>query len=246
MSNIFLSNKYTKWYFNIIEYAKSNPHIGYTERHHIVPKSFYSSRSETGCIEGDADTDTNLVNLTARQHYVCHLLLTKMTTGHNKSKMVYALHRTVHGNTKNLIKCSRIYESLKEQFRQIQSDKISGEGNYFYGKRFTGEQNHFYGKSHSDETKAKISKSRKGKGGRAGKDNSMYGRTGNLHPGYGKPRSDETKKKIKENQAKNLVKGKTHPRSIPVTINGILYESKNIARIQTGLSDYMINKLSNL
>lgn len=58
-----------------------------------------------------------------------------------------------------------------------------------------GENNPFYGKKHSENTKQKISKSRKGKGGRCGKDNpmwndhrfkgknnGMYGRTGFSHP----------------------------------------------------------------
>ena len=41
-------------------------------------------------------------------------------------------------------------------------------------KKFLGEGNPFYGHHHSEETKKKISESRKGK--RAGKDHPMYGK----------------------------------------------------------------------
>ena len=39
----------------------------YCETHHIIPKS-----------EGGLDEPDNLVNLTAREHYVAHLLLAKI------------------------------------------------------------------------------------------------------------------------------------------------------------------------
>lgn len=40
---------------------------------------------------------------------------------------------------------------------------------------FSGEKNPFYNKKHTEKTKEKISNSRKGKGGRSGKENPMYG-----------------------------------------------------------------------
>jgi len=41
----FLDNKYTKWYFGIIESANNRLLTeGYTERHHIMPKSLGGSR----------------------------------------------------------------------------------------------------------------------------------------------------------------------------------------------------------
>lgn len=60
---------------------------------------------------------------------------------------------------------------------------------------FSGDKNPFYGREHSEESKNKISQSRKGKGGRFGEENpaygksyligeknGMYGRTGFNHP----------------------------------------------------------------
>lgn len=51
-------------YNNIIQRAKTRNLNGYKERHHIIPK----------CIGGDND-NSNLVYLTAKEHYICHHLL---------------------------------------------------------------------------------------------------------------------------------------------------------------------------
>lgn len=66
---MYLQNKYTKWYYGIIESAKSRQLVGYRERHHIIPKSL-----------GGSNDQNNLVSLTAREHFVCHLLLPKMVS----------------------------------------------------------------------------------------------------------------------------------------------------------------------
>jgi len=62
---MYLQNKYSKCYFNIINRAKSReiaPNT-YTEKHHIISKS---------C--GGDNSSANLVKLTAREHFICHLL----------------------------------------------------------------------------------------------------------------------------------------------------------------------------
>jgi hypothetical protein len=76
---MYLTNKYTRWYYNIITNAQSRSIDGYTEKHHIIPQSL-----------GGSNQLDNLVRLTAREHFICHLLLTKMVVGHNKSKMSQA------------------------------------------------------------------------------------------------------------------------------------------------------------
>jgi len=63
--NLFIQNKYTRWYMSII----SNPNRGnetYTESHHIIPRSL-----------GGEET----INLSAREHFICHWLLIKMVEG---------------------------------------------------------------------------------------------------------------------------------------------------------------------
>jgi len=74
--NNFIVNKYYVWYFGIINHRINNTPDGYTEQHHILPK----------CL-GGTNNKSNLVRLTAREHFVCHLLLVKMTVGEYNTKM---------------------------------------------------------------------------------------------------------------------------------------------------------------
>lgn len=84
---LFINNKYTKWYYSVVMSAKNRKNTEYTERHHIIPKSLNGS-----------DEESNLVRLTAKEHFVCHRLLTKMTTGLERIKMLHALGKFVQTN----------------------------------------------------------------------------------------------------------------------------------------------------
>ena len=75
---MYLQNKYTHCYYNIVNRAKARSTVGYFERHHIIPKS----------LGGTNDVD-NLVNLTAREHFICHWLLTKMLPKSIDQKKLY-------------------------------------------------------------------------------------------------------------------------------------------------------------
>lgn len=93
----FLMNKYTQWYYDIIHNAlsrKDNPD-SYVEKHHIIPDCFFvknrSKGTRPGFIDGHSSHPNNLTVLTAREHFVCHWLLTKMVTGPLVSKMECAL-----------------------------------------------------------------------------------------------------------------------------------------------------------
>lgn len=90
----FLSNKYTKCYYNIINKAlqanrqklnRNNIDFVYYESHHIIPKSIKPEFKDLKL------NPWNKALLTPKEHFICHLLLTKMLTGPDKNKMVYAL-----------------------------------------------------------------------------------------------------------------------------------------------------------
>lgn len=66
---MFTENKYSRWYFKIVESARLVSRAGYVEEHHIIPKSM-----------GGLDTPENIVKLSAREHFLVHLLLTKFVT----------------------------------------------------------------------------------------------------------------------------------------------------------------------
>lgn len=134
---MYLSNKYSKCYFSIINKAKTRSLDAsvYVEKHHIVPKSL-----------GGNNDPANLVNLTAREHLLCHRLLVKMTEGVERSKMAFAAWRMVFmGNKhKRHIVTSRVYESIK---LEMAIARRNSKGSY----------------KHSLESKEKISKGNKGK-----------------------------------------------------------------------------------
>lgn len=139
---MFIQNKYYNWYYNIINRAKSRVFEGYTEKHHIIPKSL-----------GGLDIDENLVDLTPREHYICHLLLTKMTKGAAYDKMLYAYIIMSGRKLYN----SKQYKLLREEYSEINSKLRSGKGNGMYGANRKGKNNTFYGRKHSEKTKRKLS-----------------------------------------------------------------------------------------
>lgn len=94
---------YKKHYNLLIENSRSRDILdGYKEKHHIVPK----------CMGGD-DNSSNLVELTAREHYIVHWLLHKIYP--NNLKCVFALNFMTYGTTgKHLILSSKDYEKIKK------------------------------------------------------------------------------------------------------------------------------------
>jgi hypothetical protein len=117
MDSIFNDSKYTKTYFKLIHNSLNRPlPIDYFEMHHIVPKSL-----------GGNDDKSNLVALTAREHFIAHILLTKMLIGPSKYKMVRALVRMAKtGGT------SATYALA----RKIISANSKGNNNPAYGRRW--------------------------------------------------------------------------------------------------------------
>ena len=154
----FLENKYQEWYNSLISNAKNRSIEGYTEKHHIIPKS----------MGGSNDSD-NLVKLTAREHFIAHVLLTKFTESTHKAKMIHALWRfCVGGNKNQKMVSSRYYEKLRIQFSELMQEKMTGENNTFYGKTHSAEARQKIsqagiGRKMSQETKQKLSDANKGK-----------------------------------------------------------------------------------
>jgi hypothetical protein len=101
-----LENKYTRAYFSIIRNRQANPVTGYTENHHIHPE----------CL-GGSNEKTNKVKLSAREHYLCHLLLTKMLLGEPKKRMHYAFYsmRRKKDSMERYEPNSHIYEIVRKK-----------------------------------------------------------------------------------------------------------------------------------
>ena len=59
---------------------------------------------------------TNIVSLTAREHFICHLLLIRMVDGLDKSKMVYAAWQQSRSSKFHQVRItSRTYEYLRSE-----------------------------------------------------------------------------------------------------------------------------------
>jgi hypothetical protein len=155
-------NKYSAWYFAFVEKAtargwtKSSAPC-YVEGHHVIPRS----------ITGDSIRTGELVYLTAREHFVMHLLLPKMLSGKDKQKMQLALHRITTGNNRNYCKSSHLYELIKKHHAIAASERsieywasLTTEQK---SSMRTGEKNSRWGAVVTGDTRQKISIANKGK-----------------------------------------------------------------------------------
>jgi len=153
-----LNNKYSKLYYKITANAKQRITEGYTESHHIIPQS----------LGGNNDKE-NLVDLTAREHFICHWLLIKMTEGDDRSKMLYALQgmkaENKYQQRYHTKITARVYEKYRIEHAQNHSETMKGRTPPNKGKKMSEEQkqllrekakaNHSSGKVYSEESQKK-------------------------------------------------------------------------------------------
>jgi hypothetical protein len=111
---------YIKIYHRIINKALSeNRKKGqgiYYERHHIIPRFM-----------GGKDSKDNYVLLTAKEHFICHHLLTKTVAPQHKSAAWNAVYQmgVKSANQKRWIS-SRIYEIAKKEFVKGHVERHTG------------------------------------------------------------------------------------------------------------------------
>lgn len=202
---IFINNKYTRRYNSIIykAFARSLPPESYTEKHHIIPKSL-----------GGTNKRDNLVKLTAREHFVCHRLLTKMTTGQARQKMSFAMLKLCHTRTRVLPISARTYTIIKKDHASAMSKLRRGSKATF---------------SKSQETREKLSAALKGKPKSAEHRAKLKGPKSAEHRKNmcGRVVSDETREKLSnsrigktasiESRVKMSVSAKSKPLVSPKT-----------------------------
>jgi hypothetical protein len=154
---MFIHNKYKVWYDNIIISAQSRDLLGYYEIHHVLPKSL-----------GGTNCSNNLVKLTAREHFICHLLLTKFTTGKAKSQMYFALNMLrVSNKYQDRYVTARVYEKLKKTLSKELSSlhkgkTVSAQTRALMSEKRTGKESPFKNKTHTNEVKEILSNKNKG------------------------------------------------------------------------------------
>lgn len=197
---------YKRTYQLLIDKRRNNPlpdgENG--EVHHIVPRS-----------EGGSDEPDNLVKLTAREHYVAHLLLARI---YNDFKMWSAVWRMT--TSKRIRMTSHIYELARRNRSKVMSNRMKqlaqdGEIDYWkysqLGKKRSAEQKQALSKrmignmngsgTHniSSEGRARISAANKGKKRSAETCKRIaLSAKGRTPPNKGKAMSEEQKEKLRQ------------------------------------------------
>jgi hypothetical protein len=195
---MFKKNKYTKWYYSLVENRRTNivDSSFYTEKHHIIPKSL-----------GGGNAKENLVRLLPREHFLAHWLLIKMCEQKSHEiKMKHALNRMMKNN-----KMTTAHKWAKWQYEigakvrsQVMIDraKIGNSPNQ--------------GKKHSDESKLKMRNAKLGKSrpdltvearGKRSHSQETKDKISNAHKGH--EVTNETRKKLSI-----ALKGKPQNRTI--------------------------------
>lgn len=181
---MFEENSYLKEYYNIINNNKIlDPTSQYCEKHHIIPKSLNGSNKKD-----------NIVYLSAKDHFLCHKLLVKFTTGINNQKMWNALWRMMN---KQSYSQQRDYTFTEKEYEEARINHSITQSN-----RMRQENNPFFGKKHSNESKKKMSEAKKGKSYEEifGEEYASVMREQRKNETTGKKRSESTKEKIRQNK----------------------------------------------
>lgn len=209
---------YKKIYDQIIERANNRVLNGYKEKHHIIPR----------CL-GGGDEKSNIAELTAREHFLCHWLLHEIYPEDKKLLWAFNMMCTVKDrNQMRYTPSSRIVEYAKIKYaNSLIGTKQSEEAKEKNRISNSGVNNPFFGKKHSEETKSKMRKSKP----------SLLGER---NPS----KKEEVRKKI---SSKNLgrklqnITGKNHPfskRILQFDLNGNFikeWESMNLAANATNV-----------
>lgn len=190
---MFIDNKYSRWYYSIILARQGDPYLsGCSEKHHILPKSL-----------GGSNDSCNIVVLSLREHFICHLLLPKFIVGPERSKMVRArwlmctkAGRKVHDYRVN----SRTFAQARKEYVTLQADAMRARRHTQSTKdkialRVTGEKNGRFGKRKEVTVRSLDAATRS-------RQSSPEHRTKLSKAKQGKPRSDETKQKIRDGWAR--------------------------------------------
>ena len=212
---------YSKIYDSLVERAKNRKIEGYVERHHIVPK----------CM-GGSNKKSNIVELTAREHYIAHKLLVEIYPNHKK--LVYALwgmsnQLTSSNNEREYRISSREYERTRILF----SENIKGR-DCTWGDKISKAKKGVPTGPQSESTKAKR---------RATMEANPFRHTEEVKKRISErmkstEKTPEWRKAISETHKK---KGITPPyRGIPYEYKGVLYPSKQAASRESGIPAYKL------
>lgn len=151
---------YAKVYKSLINKALTRSKCdGYIEKHHIIPR----------CL-GGSNNVSNLVRLTAEEHFIAHLLLAKMYPDERYLSVAVLLMRG--RKTKTYVKNSRFYAKLRERAAEASKrenrsaetlQKLSDAARNMPQEQRDKIADALRGRKASEETKKKIASASKGR-----------------------------------------------------------------------------------
>lgn len=139
------------WHYDaLMRRAVSRELVGYSEKHHIIPR----------CLGGTNSKD-NIVRLTPEEHYVAHQLLVKMHPGNHR--LVWAAMNMTGKNAKQQ-RSNKIYGWLRRKFADTLRERSTGrKASPEARAKMSAARRGKKRAPHSPETKAKMSAAMKGK-----------------------------------------------------------------------------------
>lgn len=140
---------YQRHYDSLISRARMREHIGYMEKHHIVPR----------CL-GGGDEPGNIARLTPEEHHVAHQLLLKLHPGDEKLVFAaWAMSRGRPGNKRYGWLRRKYAEKIGDYWRGRKRREFSDEHKAKISQGQTGRKRG----EHSELHKARLSAAHKGK-----------------------------------------------------------------------------------
>ena len=129
---------YLNRYIKLVQYSQTQQFDGYTEKHHILPRSMFPQHTKD---------KNNIVIVTARIHFLLHYMLWKAYRNH-KTWNAFKFMNSMSNNHKRYFN-SRLYQTLRSEM------KLTDEHKAKISKKLKG-------RVFSEETKAKMSAWQKG------------------------------------------------------------------------------------
>ena len=181
---------YSKIYIDFIDSRVSSPvPEGYTERHHILPKSL-----------GGDDGKENIVRLTARDHFFAHMLLAKIYGGPMNIALWRMSQPRAQGYKKRKVITSRQFSVIRHNFAKEISGRLKGKKRPAYiGEKISKK---LKGRVFTEEWKRNISRGQTGKKmpefTEEWRSNMALAKIGEKNPMFGKTTSEDQKEAVRK------------------------------------------------
>jgi hypothetical protein len=225
---------YKKIHDLIIERAANRNLEGYFEKHHIIPK----------CI-GGTDDKTNLIKLTAREHFIIHKLLCEIHP--NESGLVYALFMMCNTKNKNrsysigakeyertkILYSKRLSEDRKNKPTWNKGIPLSDETKQKMSETLKGRTGTFKDKQHSAESKKLMSEANKGNTYRIGKTHTEESKQRMRERALGRTSPNKNKSLSEEHRLKLSNAAKTRKRRPHTEETKLKIKNSHISRKQS-------------